>query len=298
VPAVERENFGDRLAARVEEAGSALCIGLDPRIELLPPEVIAGLHPGQAGRARAYERFCIGVIDAVADDAAAVKPQVAFFEALGGPGISALERVCDHARAAGLLVIADGKRGDIGSTAEAYAEAWLHPRGSDPPVADALTVNPYLGSDSMAPFLAACRGGAGVFVLARTSNPGGADLQEAVLADGRPVWERTAELIDAWGADLVGESGLSAVGAVVGATRPEAVARARDLMPRTPLLMPGVGAQGGAAGELAAAFRDHPAGGLIVAARSVIYAWRERGGDWRQTVRTAAVELRRAAAPV
>jgi len=227
-----------------------------------------------------------------------VKPQVAFFEALGGPGMTALERVCAHARAAELLVIADAKRGDIGSTAEAYAQAWVYRREGGPPIADAVTVSPYLGGDSLEPFLAACHDGAGVFVLARTSNPGSTDLQEAMLADGRPVWERTAELIAGWGERFVGESGLSAVGAVVGATWPEAVVRARDLMPHQPLLLPGVGAQGGAAADLHAAFRDHPAGGLVVAARSVIYAWRERGGDWQQGVRTAAAELRRAAVTV
>ena len=290
-------NFGDRLAAQVERTGSTICVGLDPRIELLPPALIAGLHPGPAGRARAYERFCTGVIDAVAEHVAAVKPQVAFFEALGGPGLTALERVCAHARDADLLVIADAKRGDIGSTAEAYAQAWVYRRDGGPPTADAVTVNPYLGGDSLEPFFAACHDGAGVFVVTRTSNPGSTELQEAVLADGRPVWERTAELVAGWGAPFVGEAGLSAVGAVVGATWPEAVARARDLMPHQPLLLPGVGAQGGAAGDLQAAFRDHPAGGLVVAARSVIYAWRERGGDWQQGVRTAAAELRRAAVP-
>jgi orotidine-5'-phosphate decarboxylase len=228
----------------------------------------------------------MGVIDAVAENVAAVKPQVAFFEALGGPGMTALERVCAHARAAELLVIADAKRGDIGSTAEAYAQAWVYRREGGPPIADAVTVSPYLGGDSLEPFLAACHDGAGVFVLARTSNPGSTDLQEAMLADGRPVWERTAELIAGWGER------------VVGATWPEAVVRARDLMPHQPLLLPGVGAQGGAAADLHAAFRDHPAGGLVVAARSVIYAWRERGGDWQQGVRTAAAELRRAAVTV
>ena len=157
-----------------------------------------------------------------------------------------------------------------------------------------MTVNPYMGGDAMEPYLAACGDGAGVFVLARTSNPGGADLQEQVLADGRPVWERTAELIDQWGAPYVGRSGLSSVGAVVGATYPEVVARARELMPNAVLLLPGVGAQGGGAELLEAAFRDHPAGGLIVAARSVIYAWRERRGDWQQSVRAAAAELRQA----
>jgi orotidine-5'-phosphate decarboxylase len=270
-------------------------VGLVPRIELLPPELVTGLKPGRAGRARAYERFCEGLIEAVADEAVAVKPQVAFFEALGGYGLTALERVCDAAAERGLLVIADAKRGDIRSTAEAYAEAWLAPRDGGRPVADALTVNPYMGSDSVEPFLAACGQGAGLFVLARTSNPGAADLQQELLLDGRPLWERTAELIAEWGAGLIGESGLSSVGAVVGATNPEAVERARELMPAQVLLLPGVGAQGGNAGDLAAAFRDHPAGGLVVAARSVIYAWRERRGDWQQSVRAAAAELRQAA---
>jgi orotidine-5'-phosphate decarboxylase len=288
-------NFADRLAESVARKGSTLCVGLDPRIELLPPELVTGLKPGRAGRARAYERFCEGLIEAVADEAVAVKPQVAFFEALGGYGLTALERVCDIAAERGLLVIADAKRGDIRSTAEAYAEAWLAPRDGGRPVADALTVNPYMGSDSVEPFLAACGQGAGLFVLARTSNPGAADLQQELLLDGRPLWERTAELIAEWGAGLIGESGLSSVGAVVGATNPEAVERARELMPAQVLLLPGVGAQGGSAGDLAAAFRDHPAGGLVVAARSVIYAWRERRGDWQQSVRAAAAELRQAA---
>ena len=286
--------FADRVADAVARKGSNLCVGLDPRIDLLPPSLVTGLKPGRAGRARAYQRFCEELIDSVADQAVAVKPQVAFFEALGGPGISALEHVCDAAAERGLLVIADAKRGDIGSTAQAYAEAWLAPRDGERPVADALTVNPYMGGDSLEPFLAACRGGAGMFVLARTSNPGGADLQEAELADGRPLWERTAELIAGWGEELVGECGLSSVGAVVGATHPEAVERARELMPRQILLLPGVGAQGGSASDLAPAFRDHPAGGLVVAARSVIYAWRERRGDWQQAVRAAAAELREA----
>jgi orotidine-5'-phosphate decarboxylase len=286
-------NFGDRVAEAVERKRSCLCVGLDPRIDLLPPEVITGLHPGASGRARAYERFCTGVIDAVVDDAVAVKPQVAFFEALGGAGISALERVCAHAHEAGLLVVVDGKRGDIASTAEAYAEAWLRRRDGAGPAGDALTVNPYLGSDSLEPFLAACGEGAGLFVLTRTSNPGGADVQEAELADGQLVWERIAGLVAGWGEAHIGESGLSAVGAVVGATQPDAVARARELMPHAVLLLPGVGAQGGKADVLHAATTVHPAGGLIAPSRSVIYAWRERGGDWRQGVRAAASELRR-----
>ncbi|MGZ4430884.1 MAG: orotidine-5'-phosphate decarboxylase [Gaiellales bacterium] len=288
-------NFADRLAAAVTDKDSALCVGLDPRIELLPPPLIAGLKPGRAGRARAYERFCRAVIDAVASEAVAVKPQVAFFEALGGVGLTALEQVSTHAREAGLLVIADAKRGDIDSTAAAYAQAWLLPRDGGPPVADAMTVNPYMGGDALEPFLAACGAGAGLFVVARTSNPGGADLQEAELAAGGRLWERTARLIDRWGEPYVGECGLSSVGAVIGANQPDAVGRARELMPRAVLLLPGVGAQGGRASELEPAFRDHPAGGLVSASRSVIYAWRDRRGDWQQAIRAAAAELRQAA---
>jgi orotidine-5'-phosphate decarboxylase len=291
-------NFGDRVAEAVERKQSCLCVGLDPRIDLLPPEVITGLHPGASGRARAYERFCGGVIDAVADEAVAVKPQVAFFEALGGVGISALERVCAHARDAGLLVIVDGKRGDIASTAEAYAQAWLHRRDNAPPVGDAVTLNAYMGEDSIAPFLATCGEGSGLFVLTRTSNPGGADVQEAELEGGELVWERIASLVARWGGGHVGESGLSAVGAVVGATQPEAVARARELMPHAVLLLPGIGAQGGRPDVLHAATATHPAGGLIAPSRSVIYAWRDRGGDWRQGIRAAASELRRSSLAV
>jgi orotidine-5'-phosphate decarboxylase len=285
-------SFSDRLAEAVDRKSTALCVGLDPRIELLPPDLVTGLKPGPAGRARAYERFCLGLIEAVADEAVAVKPQVAFFEALGGHGLLALDRVCAAAADHDLIVIADAKRGDIGSTAQAYAEAWLAPRDGSGPVADAVTVNPYMGGDSLEPFLSACGEGAGLFVLVRTSNPGGADLQEQAMADGRPLWERTAELVAGWGGGLVGESGLSSVGAVFGATHPEDIGRARELMPQQVLLLPGVGAQGGSAAELGAAFRTHPAGGLVVAARSVIYAWRERRGDWQQSVRAAAAELR------
>ena len=182
-------NFADRLAAAVVRKGTSLCVGLDPRIDLLPPELVTGLKAGPAGRARAYERFCMALIESVAEEAVAVKPQVAFFEALGGHGLSALDRICAFASQHDLIVIADAKRGDIASTSQAYAEAWLAPRDGGPPVADAMTVNPYMGGDSLEPFLLACGAGSGLFVLVRTSNPGAADLQEQRLADGRRVWE-------------------------------------------------------------------------------------------------------------
>jgi orotidine-5'-phosphate decarboxylase len=176
-------NFADRLAAAVVRKGTSLCVGLDPRIDLLPPELVTGLKAGPAGRARAYERFCMALIESVAEEAVAVKPQVAFFEALGGHGLSALDRICAFASEHDLIVIADAKRGDIASTSQAYAEAWLAPRDGGPPVADAMTVNPYMGGDSLEPFLLACGAGSGLFVLVRTSNPGAADLQEQRLAD-------------------------------------------------------------------------------------------------------------------
>jgi len=196
----------------------------------------------------------------------AVKPQSAFFEARGADGVRSFERACEYARDAGLLVIADVKRGDIASTARAYADAaFAH--------ADAATVSPYLGGDSVEPFLDRCRrDGKGIFVLVKTSNPGSGDVQDALLADGRRVWELVAERVAAWGASLVGDHGLSDVGAVVGATYPEEVASARELLPHAPFLLPGVGAQGGTVEDVAAAFAAGPAAGLVSASRSVIFA--------------------------
>jgi orotidine-5'-phosphate decarboxylase len=282
-------HFGDRLAARAEAVESVLCVGLDPRPPF-PDDCRRGLRDDRSGRARAMERYCLGIVDAVAGEAVAVKPQLAFFEALGGYGVTALERVCAAAAERGLIVIADGKRGDIASTASAYATAWLRPRlAGEEPVADALTVNPYLGADAAEPFLAAADAdGGGVFVLVRTSNPGGDDLQALPLAAGGELWEHVAGLVGAWGAARVGRSGLSSVGAVVGLTRAGVLGRARQLMPTAPLLLPGVGAQGGAIDDAAPAFAVHVAGGLVAASRSVIEAWRTEPGAWRDAVAAAA----------
>lgn len=285
--------FADRVAEAVERKRTQLVVGLDPVVDLLPVELRGDATRGRAAAAAAVERFCIGIVDAVAPYVVAVKPQVAFFEALGADGWAALEGVCRHARDAGLLVIADAKRGDIGSTARAYAAAFLEPVGASPPLADALTVNPYLGRDSLDPFLAACRrDGAGLFVLVRTSNAGAADLQDATLSDGRPLWRLVAELVDAWGEDVVGQRGLSSVGAVVGATAPFAIGEARRAMPRAIILLPGVGAQGATPADVARAFTSGPASGLVNASRSVIYAYRELpGGDWRSAAGAEAARL-------
>src|SRR5919201_1738328 len=219
--------FADRVAEAVLRKRTQLVVGLDPRPELLPVELGGEAHLGRLAAAEACGRFCRGLVDAVAPYVVGVKPQVAFFEALGADGVRALEDVCAYARAAGLQVIADAKRGDIGSTARAYATAFLERLNGHAPLADAVTVNPYLGRDSIDPFLAACRrGGAGLFCVVKTSNAGGAEVQDLALSDGRHVWHQVAELVAEWGADLVGEHGLSAVGAVIGATHPRAVGEA------------------------------------------------------------------------
>ncbi len=224
--------------------------------------------------------FCRGIVDAVAGAAVAVKPQAAFFEAQGATGWAALVEVCAYARAAGLLVIADAKRGDVPSTARAYAAAFA-------PLADAVTVNPYLGLDSLEPFLAC--DGLGVLPILKTSNPGSADIQDLPLEDGRPLWQHVAELIDRWGAGLVGASGLSSLGAVVGATHPEVLETVRELLPRSVLLLPAVGAQGGRPEDLVPAFAAGPASALVSASRSVIYA--DSGGKWQEAAAAEAARL-------
>jgi orotidine-5'-phosphate decarboxylase len=280
--------FADRLADSVERKRSQLIVGLDPRVDLLPVE-LRGEAP-----AAAVERFCRGIVDAVAPYVVAVKPQLAFFEALGADGLRALEDACRYARDAGLLVVADGKRGDIGSTSRAYAAAYLEPRGVLPPLADALTVNPYLGEDSIEPFLQAARlHGAGVFVLVRTSNAGAADIQDLPLSDGRPLWQHVARLVAQWGEGLVGERGISSVGAVMGATVPRAVGEARRAMPQAVLLLPGVGAQGATPADVARAFTSGPASALVNASRSVIYAYRGSEQDWRSAAGAEAARLAR-----
>lgn len=269
-------------------------MGLDPRVDMLPVELRGDAHVGPGTAALAIERFCRAVIDAAGPHVVAVKPQLAFFEALGHHGIKALEAVVAYARAADLLVIVDGKRADIGATARAYADAYLSAPSGEKPLADALTVNPYLGSDSIEPFVAAIRrSGGGLFCLVKTSNAGSADLQDIELSDGRPLWHHVAGLVEQWGEDTVGTDGLSNVGAVVGATYPRAVAEARHLLPRSVLLLPGVGAQGASPGDVARAFTSGPASALVTASRTIIYAYRSNGaGDWRASIAHAAAALR------
>lgn len=297
------EHFADRLAALVEERRSRVVLGLDPDPAKLWPgavrEIDAGGAPGDAASeaAEAVATHCRAAIEAAGPACVAVKPQLACFERLGAPGWAALEATRNAAREHGLLVLADGKRGDVPVTAAAYAQALV---GSTPtpygPVqglgADCFTVNPLLGRDSLEPLVdAAAAHGAGVFALVSTSNPGAADLQD-LDAGGRPLHEHVAAMVDALGAAHVGACGLSLVGAVTGATRPERLARLRELMPRAVFLLPGVGAQGGDPAALAAAFQPHPAAGLVTASRSIVNAHADRGGDPAAAAQAAAQELR------
>jgi orotidine-5'-phosphate decarboxylase len=285
--------FGERLAERVAERRSNLVLGLDPDPARLWPSVaVDGRGGGDAAEAaaRAAAAQCGALIDAAGGACVAAKLQLACFERLGAPGWAALERTAGVARDAGLLVIADGKRGDVPVRAAAYAPALL--TGSDTPwghvrglAADAVTASPLLGGDALAPLVeAAATTGAGVFALVRTSNPGAADVQDVELAAGGALWERLAQLAHELGAH-----------AVMGATAPGHLARARELMPRAVFLLPGVGAQGGRVEDLAPAFAPGAAGGLVTASRSIALAHESVGGDPGEAARAEALRLRDAA---
>jgi orotidine-5'-phosphate decarboxylase len=285
--------FADRLATAVVDRHSQLVVGLDPRLELLPLELRGDAQSDRSAAAVAFTRFCKGLIDAVCPYVVAVKPQAACFEALGAEGMVALEETCAYASTAGLLVIVDAKRGDIGHTARAYASAYLEPRDGSGSLADAMTVNPYLGRDSLDPFVASCRReGGGIFCLVKTSNTGGSDVQDLTLTDGTPVWHHVGRLVAELAEEIVGDCGLSSIGAVVGATFPRAVSEARRLLPKSILLLPGIGAQGATPADVARAFTSGPASALVTVSRSVIYAFRFEGDDWRLAAGAEAARLR------
>jgi len=337
-----RPHFGDRLTNAVEARRSQIVLGIDPDPMKLWPAAVEDSSEararlastlseaeGAAGEVResspggaelgvvarlesaaAVLAHCLALIDAAGPACVAVKPQLACFERLGAPGWLALEHVAMHARASGLLVLADGKRGDVPVTAAAYGQALVG--GTPSPFgtvagleADAFTANPLLGRDALEPLIQAARArGAGAYVLVRTSNPGAADILDARLETGEHLWERLARLVaelgeeDAGagegpsGASASGAVRLSDVGAVTGATRPEHLSRLRELMPRTPFLLPGIGAQGGDVAALAPAFAPGRAGGLVTASRSIANAYEQSGSSPESAARAEAERLR------
>lgn len=266
------ESFADRLIGRCRQLGHPLCAGLDPHLQQLPPLFRRGsMTAADPQTAAAVADYFAAFIPRLQGRVSVVKPQSAFFEQLGWPGVKVLAGVCALARQHGLLVLLDAKRGDIGSTAAAYA-GYLDPAG--PWQADALTVNPYLGGDSLAPFSAAAAAyGAGLFVLVKTSNPGSGDFQDR-LVDGEPLFARIAASLAPLAADLRGASGWSSLGAVVGATYPAQATRIRELLPQAVFLIPGYGAQGGAASDAVASFVAGPAGregGIVSSSRALLF---------------------------
>jgi orotidine-5'-phosphate decarboxylase len=315
--------FGDRLTGAVAERESQVVLGIDPDPAKLWAEAVdalaesrarlamaladversAALDHGEGVRAPRLEAaaamlgHCLALIDAAGPACVAVKPQLACFERLGFPGWLALEATVAHARAQGLLVIADAKRGDFPATAHAYEQAVFGgiatPFGPSHGLgADAVTQNPLLGRDALAPFVeGAGRHGAGVFVLVRTSNPGAADFFDAELAAGGPLWEQIAGLVNAVGTPGP-ESGLAEVGAVTGATAPQHLGRMRELMPHAPFLLPGIGAQGGSVADLAPAFSPGRAAGLVSASRSIANAHEATGAAPADAARAEAERLR------
>ena len=293
------KHFSDVLADAVQAKGSLVCAGLDPDLGQMPPEFVAARvgGGGEPAAAACIERYCGEIIAAVAPFAAVVKPQAAFFEQYGAAGWAALRAVVHCAHEHGLPVIVDAKRGDISSTGRAYARALfggaaLPGGGTGAGLgADAVTVSPYLGDDSVTPFSEYCGAGKGVFVLTRTSNPGAARLQERDL-DGRPLYLRVADLIAELGREWVGEHGYSDVGAVAGATAPAALEAVRAALPNAFLLVPGYGVQGGRAEDLAGIVAGDAGGFVVNASRSIMYAWRVKGGDHARAAAAAAEEMR------
>lgn len=277
-------HFADRLTAAVRAKGNPVCVGLDPRFDLLPKALQedAAQRFGRTPRAvaEAFLAFNKALLDALADIVPVCKPQIAFYEEFGVDGIRAYEETMRYARAKGVLTISDAKRGDIGSTAVAYARAHLGGMeitggagvGFD---ADSLTVNPYMGADTIQPYLdIGVTNGKGIFVLVKTSNPGSGDLQD-LESGGRPIYEHVAEMINKLGMKHRGASGFSPVGAVVAATYPQQARKLRELMPDSIFLVPGYGAQGATAQDAAASFRADGLGAVVNASRGIIFAFKQ-----------------------
>lgn len=297
ISAVGKPNlhFADRLIQAIQTKGNPICVGLDPRLDHLPnfilDKVIRKYDKTLQAAAEAFFEFNCGIIDAVADLVPCVKPQIAFYEEYGIAGLWAFNETCRYAQEKGLIVIADVKRNDIGTTAQAYANAYLGEvdvfgesiPGFD---VDSVTVTPYLGYDGIKPFIDVSRDrGKGIFVLLKTSNPSSGDLQDQLLEEkvvtgfgvnGRMTnYQLMAHLIDSWGSNEVGQSGYSFVGAVVGATYPKQAAELRKLLPQTLFLVPGYGAQGGGAEHVKPCFNDDGLGAIVNSSRGIIFAYRQ-----------------------
>jgi orotidine-5'-phosphate decarboxylase len=269
-------HFGDRLCEAILERDAPCVVGLDPLLEYIPDAFLRECDLSREGeleeRARIIEAYCLMTLEAVHDLVPAVKPQMAYFELYGSYGMRALERCIELARELGLLVLLDGKRGDIGSTSRAYADAYLAKSPARPWEVDCMTLNPYLGEDSLAPFVEVAHANdKGLFVCVRTSNPGADVTQLQQTSDGRALYEVVADLVSDFNARAVGVHGYGSVGAVVGATQAEAAHALRKRMPNCLFLVPGYGAQGGSLDTVRACFSADGRGALVNSARAIMY---------------------------
>ncbi len=279
-----------KLIEKIKEKKSAVVVGLDPRVDQLPGEIRAFYKLDDQftleAAAEAFLAFNKGIIDAVHDLVPAVKPQIAFYEALGVAGYKAYAETVAYAQEKGFYVIGDIKRGDIGSTSVAYAKAHFEVIPTD-----SITINPYLGVDGIEPFLQYAReAGKGLFILVKTSNPSSSQLQDRDV-EGANLYSRVASLVTEWGADCKDETGYSPVGAVVGATHPSELTQLRSEIPHGFFLIPGYGAQGGGGADVVGGFDQKGLGALVNSSRGIIFAYQKRGGDFRQAARQAVVEM-------
>lgn len=306
------KHFADSVIEAVKRKGNAICVGLDPRLNKIPQKIKERAilecegSPLKAA-ANAIVEFNKGIIDAVAELVPVVKPQIAFYEIFGYEGVRAYEETLRYAKSKGLITIADAKRNDIGTTAEAYAQAFLGEVSLFEaenevvmPVfdADSITLNPYMGWDSVKPFVDESKKyGKGLFVLLKTSNKSSGDIQDLQMADGEPLYNLVSYLIDSWGADEIGKSGYSFVGAVVGATYPEQAKTLRAMMPNTIFLVPGYGAQGGGAADVKPCFNSDGLGALVNNSRGIIFAYEDMEGftadNYADAARVAVHNMKR-----
>ena len=295
----------DVLQEKIREKKNPTVAGLDARIEYVPEYILKEAFEkygvGLKGAVEAIWQFNVGLIDALCDIVPAVKPQAAYYENLGWQGMEMLERTIRYAKEKGLFVIADIKRGDIGSTAEAYSDGWLGKTKVGEQMlsvfdADCVTLNGYMGADSVNPFLKTCKEmDKSTFILVKTSNPGSGELQNVPAGDGDTVYGLMADLIEKWGAGTEGKYGFTMAGAVTGATYPQQIQDLRSRLPHTFFLVPGYGAQGGTAADVKYAFNEKGHGAIVNSSRGIMCAWKKTGGDghdFKEAARNAAIAMR------
>jgi len=299
-------NAIDNLIEKIKQTNNPTVMGLDPRYDMIPEVVRNKYSNNLEGIAKAILEYNKELIDNTYDIIPAIKPQLAFYEMFGIEGMKAFKETCKYAKEKGMIVIADAKRGDIGSTAKGYSNAYLGqtPLGEEKIEVfeniDFLTVNPYLGVDSITPFVEDCiKYGKGIFVLVKTSNPSSGELQDLKLENGKTVYEHVASLVENWGENLRGKYGYSSVAAVVGATCPEQLKEIREKAKHTYFLIPGYGAQGGKAEDIALGFDKDGLGGIVNASRSLMCAyktdkWKEKysGAEYGKATRAEALEMK------